>query len=179
MFLGWTLSNRVFCLNEDVEPPFTRVVRIACFVTNFTLVFGLFTSNKECTTPNSRFFSTSASFANPIMSGMTSFTMGSSITFRITSPFVRMLRNATRVFSIDWSMTFVAFLTFWSSTTWSSLSSSTCFAIIWALFREFNVLVGVVQTLPSLSHLLFSPLIAFPCLLCYPWLSAINTSIVV
>jgi hypothetical protein len=100
-FLGWTLSNCAFYLNENVKPPLIRATRIACFVTNFALVFGLFTSNKECATPDNSSFSISASFANPIRFGMTTFTMGSSITFHNTSLFVRMLGNATRVFSID------------------------------------------------------------------------------
>jgi hypothetical protein len=90
-----------------------------------------------------------------------------------------MLGNATRVFSIDWSMTFATLSTFRSNTTWSSFSFSTCYAIFWDFLWKFDVLVCVVQSLPSLWHLLFWPLISFPCLLCYPWLSAINTSTVI
>lgn len=59
MFLGWTLSNYVFCFNEVVKPLLTRVVRITCFVTNFVMLLGLFMSDNDCTTPKSNSFCTS------------------------------------------------------------------------------------------------------------------------
>jgi len=62
---------------------------------------------------------------------MTSLTMGSSNTFCITSTFLRMLGNATKVFSIYRSMTFVNLLIFQFAST-SLVSSSTCSAILWA-----------------------------------------------
>lgn len=52
MFLKWTLSNRVFCFIEVMEPLFIKVVTIACFVNDITLLCGLFTSNKDCIIPN-------------------------------------------------------------------------------------------------------------------------------
>lgn len=130
MFLGWILGKCVFCFNEIVEPPFTRAIRIACFIANFVMLLGLFTLDNDYTTHESNFLCTSASFANLGGFGMTFLTMGSSSTFRITSTFVRMLGNATKVFSIYWSMTFVNLLTFQFASTTSLVSSSTCFAII-------------------------------------------------
>jgi len=50
MFLEWILSNHVFCLTKVIEPMFIKAIMIACFVTNITLLCGLFTSNKDCTT---------------------------------------------------------------------------------------------------------------------------------
>jgi len=129
MFLGWTLSNYAFCFNEIIKPPFIRAIKITCFVTNFAMLLGLFTSDNDCTTleSNSRYITTS--FTNPVGFGMTSLKMGPSITFCITSTFMRMLGNVARVFSIYQSMTFVALLTFQSTTTTSRVFSSTCFAI--------------------------------------------------
>lgn len=127
-FLGWILGNCVFCLNEVVE--LTRAIIITCFIANFLMLLYLFTSNNDCTTHESNFLCTSASFVNPIGFGMTSLTMGSSSTFRITSTFVRMLGNATKVFSIYQSMIFVDLLTFQFASTMSLVSSSTCSAIL-------------------------------------------------
>jgi hypothetical protein len=101
MFLVWTLSKRAFYLNEDVKPPLIRDVKIACFVTNFALVFSLFTSDKECTTFDSSFFFASASFANPTRFGMTFFTMGSSITFLHHKPVYEDAWKSSKGFSID------------------------------------------------------------------------------
>lgn len=56
MFLGWTLSNCVFCLNEIVEPSLIRVVRIVCFGANFTMLLGLFTLDNDCATLESNSF---------------------------------------------------------------------------------------------------------------------------
>ncbi len=112
MFLRWTLTNCVFCLDKFVELPFIRAIRIVCFVTNFAMLLGLFTLDNDCTTFESNSFCTTTSFANLVKFGMTSFTMGSSITFSITSTFVRMLGYATMVFSIYRSISFATFLTF-------------------------------------------------------------------
>lgn len=76
MFLGWILGNYVFCLNEVVEPPLTKAIKIACFIANFVMLLGLFTSNNDCTTHESNFLCTNASFVNPVRFGMTSLTMG-------------------------------------------------------------------------------------------------------
>ncbi len=130
MFLGWILGNYVFCLNEVVEPPLTRAIRIACFITNFVTLLSLFTSNNECITPESSSLCTSASFANLLGFRITSLTMGSSITFCITSTFVRMFGNVTKVFSVYRSMTFANLLTFQFASTTSLVYSSTCFAIL-------------------------------------------------
>lgn len=144
MFLGWTLSNCAFYLNEVVEPSFIRAVRITCFGANFTILLGLFTSDNDCATLESNSLCIITSFTNPIRFGMTSFTMGSSITFCITSTFVKMLENVARVFSICRNMTFATLLTFQSTTTTSPISSSTCFAILELFFFKLYVFVDAM-----------------------------------
>ncbi len=144
MFLGWTLSNCAFYFNEVVEPLFIRAIKITCFVANFVMLLGLFTLDNDCATLESNSLCTTTSFANLIGFGMTSLTMGSSITFCITSTFVKMLGNVARVFSICRNMSFVGLLTFQSATATSFVYSSTCFTILELFFFKLYILINVV-----------------------------------
>lgn len=112
-FRGWTFKNQIFCQTKEVELPLTRVVKMACFVTNFVEELSLFNSNNDCTKPDRRSFSTNVSFKTILGFGKTFVMMGSNKTFyRITS-FVRSLGNAFKVLLIICDIICVALLTSW------------------------------------------------------------------
>ncbi len=117
----WMCNNWALCLSKVVEWPLTMVVKIACFITNFIKLLGIFISDNNCINPNIRSFSTSVSFETTLGFGSIFMMMGSDKTFCKITFFVRIIENELKVFLITSRITFIALLISWSRTEGSTI----------------------------------------------------------
>ncbi len=100
VILGCTFNNQVFCLSMVIKLSLTRAIKMACFVTSFTKVLALFTSNNNCTNLDINSLSTKVFFKTTLRLGTRFIMMGLDKTFCMTISFARTLGNVGKVFSI-------------------------------------------------------------------------------